>query len=184
MEAPELPSRTELEEVGRSPQSRLRQKRPLSRILPSASSSTGTTPRKAHHHQTHEENGERTGVVSHASAEQPAAEAAAQTAVAAAAAASSSSSSSTPWDLSLSEGLDFCRDAAALLRQLLQRIESTGQQLATAAALPSTNASSAVKGDEARDASGGSEEGKGESKLIEHQHLLKDEIDDCLLQIQ
>ncbi|XP_026193644.1 uncharacterized protein LOC34619367 [Cyclospora cayetanensis] len=86
----------------------------------------------------------------------------------------------TPWDLGVTEGLDFCRDGEALLQQLKQRIHATGQQLAAAAA--------AAKGASAREKGGGegdaSEREGGAQIKMAQQLLLDEEIDECLKEIK
>ncbi|CDI76168.1 non-muscle myosin heavy chain, putative [Eimeria praecox] len=181
MDASGFPTRTDFDENGKSPSSRLRHKRPLSSILPSAPTSSARTSPRVTHHRSRGENEGTTNVVNFSSVACPAP---AEAATATIAPTNSSSSSSAPWGLSLSEGLDFCRDGAALLRQLYQRIEATGQQLGAATSLPTFDANGDVKGDGVRNAEGGCGEEKGEGRLVEHQQLLKEEIDDCLVQIQ
>ncbi|CDJ51081.1 non-muscle myosin heavy chain, putative [Eimeria brunetti] len=183
MDTAGLPTRTGFDEGSKSPLSRLRHKRPLSCILHSVGPSSSRTSPTAAQQRTQDVTGEKTNAMSlHLSAATNPAATAAEAPAAAAAGTNSSSSFSAPWDLSLSEGLDFCRDGDALLRQLHQRIDEMGQQLAAAASLAASGASSEGTEDSARIAHSTSGE-KGEEKLMEHQQLLKDEIDDCLHQI-
>ncbi|CDJ60276.1 non-muscle myosin heavy chain, putative [Eimeria maxima] len=179
------PITREHDDVARSPLSSMRHKRPLSSLLPnSGAPSSSASPNKAHHPSVQGTGGDTSVVnITPTSLQGGLAEAPNTTA---AATNTASPSTTTPWDLSLREGLDFCRDGDALLRQIYQRIEATCQQLVDAALLPSSSssASSGDKGDETTPASGSSGVGKGEAKLMEHQNLLKEEIDDCLAQIQ